>query len=83
MTKEITPIILAFGTGATLYAMSVRKEQPVTASITFSIIGATVALLTIGSTFRTMSPMGAIKTGQKLANTLNNAFKVGCPTCRR
>ena len=76
MTKEITPIILAFGTGATLYALSVKKEQPLTASITFSIIGATVAILTLGSTFRTMSPIGAIKTGHNLANTLNKAFKV-------
>ena len=75
MTREIIPIILAFGTGATMYALSVRKEQPLTASRTFSIIGSAVGLLTLGSAFIGMTPMGAIKTSQKLANTLNNAFK--------
>ena len=82
MTKEITPIILAIGTGLSLYALSVKTEQPVTTSTIFSGIGIAVGLFAIGSTFRTMSPTGAIKTSQKLANTLNNAFKV-CPTCTR
>ena len=83
MTREIIPMLLAFGTGATMYALSVKKEQPSTSSMTFSIIGSALGLLALGSAFRGMTPIGAIKTSQKLANTINSALNSGCPDCRR
>lgn len=86
MKKEITiPIILALGSGLTLYALTVKKEHPIHASTIFSIIGATAGLLTIGSAISAgLSAAKALRASQSIVKTVDsftNFSGIGCPTC--
>ncbi len=60
MHHHITiPIILSLGVGVTVYALTLQKEEPRTASTILSIIGATAGLLSIASAISIKSTAGA------------------------
>jgi len=77
------PLILSFGVGITIYALSIRKEEPATASTILSIMGATAGLLSISSAISArMSAQKAIKVGKELGVTVNDIINLGnCPNC--
>ncbi len=52
------PLILTLGVGATVYALTLQKEEPTTASTIFSIIGVTAGLLSIANAVSTRSAAG-------------------------
>lgn len=76
MAREIVPIILAFGVGVILYALTVQKEEPRTASTILSLIGATAGLIGITSALTRQPTAGtAIQAVNSMANVGSQAIK--------
>ena len=79
MAREIAiPVVLSMGIGVAMYALAIQKEKPLTASATFSVIGAAAALMSIGSSFSArMSAAKALRAGQGVANNVNTIVSLG------
>ena len=52
------PLILTLGIGATIYALTLQKDEPRTSSTILSVIGATAGLLSIASAMSKKSASG-------------------------
>ena len=78
MPRHITvPIVLGLGAAATLYALTVQKEEPRTSSTILAIIGATAGILSIGGAVSSkLSASKALQVTRSVGNSVNSVMNM-------